>query len=108
MTNINYTRHECGFTIKADGHAGYANSGQDIVCAAVSVLLQTLAYRVMDLTLDYTFDISNGHFYLSTTGCKQTNESFNTILTGLELLESEYPNHVKVSSVGCPINQLND
>lgn len=30
-------------TMRAEGHAGYAPAGQDIVCAAVSVLAQTLA-----------------------------------------------------------------
>lgn len=33
-------------TMRAEGHAGYAPAGQDIVCAAVSCLMQTLAYKV--------------------------------------------------------------
>ena len=33
-------------TMRAEGHAGYAPAGQDIVCAAVSVLAQTLANKV--------------------------------------------------------------
>lgn len=33
-------------TMRAEGHAGYAPAGQDIVCAAVSVLVQTLANKV--------------------------------------------------------------
>ena len=30
-------------TMRAEGHAGYAPAGQDIVCAAVSSVLYTLA-----------------------------------------------------------------
>ena len=30
-----------GYEVKAEGHAGAGEYGQDIVCAAVSVLLQT-------------------------------------------------------------------
>ena len=30
-------------TIEATGHSGYAEEGQDIVCSAVSVLMETLA-----------------------------------------------------------------
>lgn len=33
-------------TMRAEGHAGYAPAGQDIVCAAVSCLMQTLANKV--------------------------------------------------------------
>ena len=33
-------------TMRAEGHAGYAPAGQDIVCAAVSVLARTLANKV--------------------------------------------------------------
>ena len=35
-----------GYSLAASGHAGYAPAGQDIVCAAVSVLAQTLANKV--------------------------------------------------------------
>lgn len=38
------------FTLRASGHAGYAPPGQDIVCAAVSTLIQTLALCVLGYT----------------------------------------------------------
>ena len=34
------------YEVKAKGHAGAGKYGQDIVCAAVSVLMQTLANEV--------------------------------------------------------------
>lgn len=34
--------------MRAEGHAGYAPAGQDIVCAAVSCLMQTLAYSAAE------------------------------------------------------------
>ena len=37
-----------GYEVKAEGHAGAGEYGQDIVCAAVSVLLQTLANEVVE------------------------------------------------------------
>lgn len=39
-----------GITIS--GHAGYAPAGQDIVCAGVSALTQTLIKSIEDLTSD--------------------------------------------------------
>ena len=44
MTTVQVRRDEsgmCGLTVK--GHAGYARSGSDIVCAAASVLITTCA-----------------------------------------------------------------
>lgn len=38
--------------IRISGHAGYAESGKDIVCSAVSVLVQTLVKSIDDLTDD--------------------------------------------------------
>ena len=35
-----------GYEVKAKGHAGAGKYGQDIVCAAVSCLMQTLANEV--------------------------------------------------------------
>lgn len=38
--------------ITVDGHAGYAESGYDIVCAAVSVLAQNLIVSLNEFTND--------------------------------------------------------
>lgn len=38
--------------IQIEGHAGYAEKGKDIVCAAVSVLSQTLIRSLESLTHD--------------------------------------------------------
>ena len=45
MIAINITR--TGLTV--DGHAGYAESGNDIICAAVSALTQGLVMDVRQL-----------------------------------------------------------
>lgn len=42
---------ECRWdAVKVDGHAGYAPIGQDIVCAAVSALTETLIASLEELT----------------------------------------------------------
>lgn len=38
--------------IEIDGHAGYAEAGKDIVCAAVSILAQNLICSLEGLTKD--------------------------------------------------------
>lgn len=47
---IEVTRYTDRITIS--GHANYAEHGKDIVCAAVSVLVQTLIQSVENLTAD--------------------------------------------------------
>lgn len=46
MIEIEMMDTDKGYSLAASGHAGYAPAGQDIVCAAVSVLAQTLANKV--------------------------------------------------------------
>lgn len=48
--------------IAVDGHAGYAEKGNDIVCAAVSALAQTLADSLDSFTDDrVVYDQCDGH-----------------------------------------------
>lgn len=49
-----------GLTV--DGHAGYAETGNDIICAAVSVLTQGLIHSMESLTDDrISYRIASGH-----------------------------------------------
>lgn len=49
-----------GLTV--DGHAGYAKTGNDIICAAVSVLTQGLIHSLDALTEDeISYSIRDGH-----------------------------------------------
>ncbi|MEE1514378.1 MAG: ribosomal-processing cysteine protease Prp [Christensenellaceae bacterium] len=53
-------RRKDGFIIT--GHAGYAEPGKDIVCAAVSALLQAFIASIEELTHDkIKHDISAGN-----------------------------------------------
>lgn len=58
MITVTITNH--GLTV--DGHAGYAEAGNDIICAAVSALAQGLVHALQALTEDpVTCQISDGH-----------------------------------------------
>ena len=47
---IEVSRHDGGISVK--GHAHYAEPGKDIVCAAVSILVQNLIQSIEELTPD--------------------------------------------------------
>ncbi|RGK41947.1 ribosomal-processing cysteine protease Prp [[Ruminococcus] lactaris] len=58
MIAVNFT--PLGLTV--DGHAGYAKTGNDIICAAVSALAQGLVHSLVALTDDrITYHIAGGH-----------------------------------------------
>lgn len=58
MIVVNIT--QSGLTV--DGHAGYAKTGNDIICAAVSALAQGLIHSLDALTDDrISYQIRDGH-----------------------------------------------
>lgn len=58
MIVVNIT--QTGLTV--DGHAGYAETGNDIICAAVSALAQGLIHSLEALTDDrISYQIRGGH-----------------------------------------------
>ena len=57
---ITVTITDRGLTV--DGHAGYAKTGNDIICAAVSALTQGLIHSLSALTDDeISYEIASGH-----------------------------------------------
>ena len=100
MTNISYVTGDDSFCIKVDGHAGYAEKGADIVCAAVSALCCTLAARVTETTAEGQYDIyidkAHGRMMVSACG-KSALDAFMTILPGLEQTAYAFPDNVHIA-----------
>ena len=90
------TRSDSAITI--EGHAGYAPRGQDIVCAGISTLVQTLVQSFEDLCTDeITYHLKPGwveikHVDLSAKGQTLVNSFF----IGCYMIAERYPDHVKV------------
>lgn len=52
----------CRDKLTVDGHAGYVRAGNDIICAAVSALVQGLIHSLAALTEDeITYTVAEGH-----------------------------------------------
>ena len=87
---------EDGITIS--GHAGFAESGKDIVCAGVSALTQTLVKAAGDLTADkIAYDILPGradiHYRDLSEAGKLLVDSF---FIGVIMIADEFPDHVRI------------
>lgn len=69
MINITVIKSNSNIiTIEATGHSGYAESGQDIVCSAVSTLTQALInglVEVVKIKPDYIIDEDVPHLSVS-------------------------------------------
>ena len=86
--------------LEVDGHALAAPEGQDIVCAAASTLVYTLAHNLMLALKDdeYSLILTEGHAYIEAHPSDAQEEYihhiFMTIANGLCLLESQYGQYI--------------
>ena len=84
-------------TMRAEGHAGYAPAGQDIVCAAVSCLMQTLAYSATEdeHTSSCSYQGKDGPVVSVKAGDSVLmRDKFELVADGLTLLAEQYPENV--------------
>lgn len=93
-------------SISCKGHSGYANHGEDIVCAAASVLMQT-AVNSMHVVAGIEFMIfesedSTAYMYLELPRNISEDQAFKaqiifqTVLTGFQGIAEAYPNNIRL------------
>lgn len=90
--------------ITVDGHTGYGHSGNDILCSAISGIVQTGVLgviKVLKIKAQYTTDEERGFLELKVTGKvgdkrDSLNVIFETMKAGLEDLRSEYSKYMKL------------
>lgn len=94
---IEVSRHDSGINIK--GHANYAEPGKDIVCAAVSTLVQNLIQSIEELTTDQIkYVMSPGTVDIEFRDLSEHAQLLvNSFFVGIEMIASEYPDNVKVT-----------
>ena len=84
--------------ITVSGHAGYAPIGQDIVCAGVSSLTQTLIKSMKDLTTDIIkCSISPGRVDIEHRDLSEKSRTLvDSFFIGIIMIASEYPDYVRI------------
>ena len=106
MINIIYDRPAKRLT--ATGHAGQGAEGHDLVCAAVSALVLTLASNVATLATQESLRrqelrIKEGEACISCLPVKHMRAVvtmiFDTVCSGFELLETLYPENIKFTVI---------
>ena len=102
MVKITYYRKQ--YRVTCLGHANSASNGKDLVCAAVSALVLTLAENVTQMAAAGqvarpVLQLREGDCCVS---CRPKGRlapavalSFDTVCSGFQLLEKLYPQYVK-------------
>ena len=104
MTKIEWLELKDICYIRAEGHAEY-NPGNDIVCAAVSALMQTI-YAGLDGVCHASVGEKQEDglmvvvAYTGTNNEKEIHTLFKSIVLGLELIAREHPDHVQIEPLG--------
>lgn len=88
--------------IVVEGHAGFAPTGQDIVCAAVSALVQTLALSLDRLAPGETVcSMEPGSATIRYTSLSEKGRLLVcSFFVGIEAVAAAYPNNVTMTRRG--------
>lgn len=110
MVKVRFEKDGKSLILTVKGHSGQAESGQDIVCASVSILTYTVAQVVQEmhskgnLKKKPTIRLESGDAVVT---CKPNkayyNEAlhaFSVVQTGYHLLAHNYPQYVELNMFG--------
>lgn len=110
MTEITYSMENGRYTLEAKGHAGYDKHGHDIICAAVSALLQMgWAGLKNECLVGGTMEQRSGYFFfdchVNEGKRKEADTLMKSVIYGLKLIEDGAPKYLKVQQKGGGGNQ---
>lgn len=80
---------------KVDGHANFADVGNDIVCAGVSSLYITVTNTL--LSFGRTFERDGGYFILD--GSEKERICLQVLHDGIQAIAEEYPDYCRVEVI---------
>ncbi len=105
MTKVTFYRAQDGYTaVDLIGHAGYAEEGEDIVCAAISSsvqLIHVLLFDVQKIAVDTLIEDEGAHIRLTLPQDQVTEgqNAFRAFHLHLSELEENYSEFIHVTEV---------
>ncbi len=96
MISIQYNKDN--LELQISGHAGYAEKGRDIVCAAVTALAGTLE-RCMEEAGEGSCEWKEGETCFTASATENLRQCFETIIIGLRMLAEEFPDYVSIKEI---------
>lgn len=106
MTEISfYFSNKAVTGVTTCGHCGYSKKGTDIVCAAVSSLIQTLEIglstvaQISSLDMSYNLDNITRTAKWSPSDYEKVSLLVDSIRLALKAIEAKYPKNLKIKDV---------
>lgn len=106
VTRTVWTTGKTQYTVKSEGHAGVGKYGSDIVCSAVSVLMQTLANEVEEAARARLLAlgvVAHGDGWMKVEvmpnddgTCDMVEAWVEFVQDGLDAIAQSYPDHVQL------------
>lgn len=102
MILVDFTEDDKGVSLKVSGHSGQADKGKDIVCAAVSALIQTFAGGVegeLKAVLGGNLDAGNCNIRVEVTKnrLQELKAVYKVFKFGFRKIAESYPEQVKLN-----------
>lgn len=91
------------FSLRAEGHADYAENGKDIVCSGVTALFMGLTNKLEELAKNNKavndITASEGMYDCKTLSqlfvdTREVESAYTTVLYGLKGIEAQYPKNL--------------
>ena len=82
--------------VKTSGHSGIAESGCDLLCAAVSTLVQTAYLAISDICGKVNYKKNDGLFEFDVPCNHDAQVIIRAMQVGLQDLSSGYPQNLKL------------
>lgn len=98
MINVCVNSTDSTFELEIEGHAQSALKGEDLICAAATILVRTAAAILQESSKDITeIDISDGKARIKLTEYDPVAVvEMSVIVKGFVLLMQEYPEYIKI------------
>lgn len=103
MIRVQYTTDGTMNSLVMEGHADYADHGNDIVCAGASSIVYALLGWLENNGQDQEFsncEVASGNVRIYCEGGDRTAAAFEMTAIGLMQLADSYPDHVAIDIVG--------
>jgi uncharacterized protein YsxB (DUF464 family) len=85
-------------TINISGHAMFGEYGTDIVCAATSMLVFTIANQILKINKNFNVTIDvNDITFINDKKNSEINLLIDTMITGFDMLVEEYGEFISFS-----------
>ena len=107
MTKVNITKNNQGDIVEivCDGHTGYGVAGEDIVCAALSSIVQTAVlglFSVAEINLEFKRNEKQGYLFMRLPNdiTEEQNQKaqiiLKTVLLGINDLYEGYSDFIEL------------